>query len=63
MIVTIRNETFYKVEMTAEQRINLIFGLAAIDDKESNIWPDQDVTKEQLQAMSDLRQSLLKAEP
>lgn len=61
MLVTTRKETFYKVEMTAEQRTNLIFVLATIDNKESGIWPDAEVTKEQLQTIDDLRVALLNA--
>ncbi len=61
MIVTIRKETFYKVEMTAQQRQALVLGLLHFTDTENGVWPENPLSKEQIEVMDDLRVSLLNA--
>jgi len=58
MIVTQRNETFYKVEMTAQQRQAVILGLLTCTE---NTLLQDSLHQEQKEALSDLRQSLLNA--
>lgn len=57
MIVTIRNETFYKVEMTAEQRIDLIDALKGLVNRPEQ----QNLSRDQWEVLDDLRQALLNA--
>ncbi len=61
MMVTTRTVTYYKVEMTAQQRQALILGLLHFTDNEKGIWPENPLNKEQTKAMDDLRVSLLNA--
>lgn len=61
MIITTTTETKYKVEMTARQRESLIIALLIFADKENGLWPDDPLSKEQIEVMDDLRVSLLNA--
>lgn len=61
MRVTTKTETFFNVEMTAQQREALIIALLIFADKENGLWPDDPLSKEQIEVMDDLRVSLLNA--
>ncbi len=54
MIVRIKTETFFNVEMTAQQRKALILGLL-------NVSENNPLDKEQKEVIRDLRVSLLNA--
>lgn len=60
MIITIRKEKFYKVEMTSAQRADLIFGLLIAVESGERLEP-KDLSVAQKEVMQDLRVSLLNA--